>query len=244
MLKHYRCVRKIAQEIDDATKGVLEAYRKGRVVEEPQVTDRILGAIEERIRNRRSDAYRKGHPVDESWTTDHTHWAMESDSRTRQFGGIVWQAHTLRTGRGKAAEEKRHGADLMGVLNIDLPDYRVAKGFLAQAKRAEPGQWFSPREWKRLRLQCEKMLERTPDSFVWVYSKLRGIRIVPANAVLGLKSRDVFDIYDRRVSSFFESHIVCFIGDSRLHSTSIETLDALANFPIERVFELSASPSE
>lgn len=44
----------------------------------------------------------------------------------------------------------------------------------------------------------------------------------------------------RAFSSFFEYHIECFIGDRRLNSTQIETLDALAEFPVERVLELSA----
>lgn len=43
-------------------------------------------------------------------------------------------------------------------------------------------------------------------------------------------------------SSFFEYHIECFIGDRRLNSTQIETLDALVEFPVERVLELSARP--
>ncbi len=159
-------------------------------------------------------------------------------------GGIIWKARTLRTGRGVAAEEKRHGADLMGILDLALPDYCSTKGFLSQVKRAEPGQRFSKRDWDRLRSQCEKMLFRTPASFVWVYSKSRGIRIFSASSVLGLESRRIFDLYSRGVSSFFENHIECFIGDRRLNSTNVETLDALAKLPVERILELSAKPSE
>ncbi len=215
MLKHLQSVRKIAREIGDAANGAFRAYREDRAAEEPQVTDRILGAIEDRI-------------------------------QTRQFGGVVWNAYTLKTSRGQAAEEKRHGADLMGVLDINLSDYKVVKGFLAQAKKAEPGRSFKQGDWDRLRSQCEKMLERTPDSFVWVYSKSKGIRIFPANSVLGLglEPRNVFEIYDRSVSTFFENHIECFIGDPRLNSPDIETLDALADFPAKRVMKLSARFSE
>lgn len=213
MLKQSRTVRRIAREISDAAEGAFESYRDGSVVEEPQVTDRILGAVQERIRNRR-------------------------------IGNVVWKARTLRTGRGGAAEEKRHGADLMGVLDIDLDGYKAKKGFLAQAKRAEPYSTFESKEWKRLLSQCKTMLDRTPDSFVLVYSILNGIRIFPANAVIELGSRQIFDLYGRSVSSFFESHIQCFIGDSRLNSTNIEVLDALVELPIERVLELSAKVSE
>ena len=126
--------RKIAREITDAVNGAFGDYQKGNVMEEPQVTDRILGAIRERIRN-------------------------------QQFNGVVWNVRTLRTGRGVAAEEKHHGADLMGVLDIEIPGYSAKKGFLAQAKKAEPDRPFSSRDWERLRSQCELMLKRTPESF-------------------------------------------------------------------------------
>ena len=85
------------------------------------------------------------------------------------------------------------------------------------------------------------MLQRTSDSFVFIYSVERGLRIFPANSVIGLTSNDIFDLYDRGVSGFFENHIECFIGDPRLNSTDIKTLDALAELPVERVFELSAT---
>ena len=213
MLKKYRTVRKIAREIAGAADGAFNSYRDGSVVEEPHVTDRILGAVEERVRNLR-------------------------------LGGVLWTARTLRTGRGVAAEEKRHGADFMGVLDIKLDGYKTNKGFLVQAKRAEPDDRFSSRDWDRLRSQCETMLDRTPDSFVFIYSMLKGIRIFPANAVVELGERNIFDLYDRSVSSFFERHIQCFIGDRRLNSTKIDTLDAVVGLPVERVLELSARTSE
>ena len=213
MLKSTRTVRYIAREIADAVDGAFDAYRDGSIEEEPQVTDRILGAVQERIRNRR-------------------------------FGDVVWKARTLRTGPGIAAEEKRHGADLMGVLDIDLDGYNAKKGFLAQAKRAEPYSMFRSRDWDRLRAQCEKMLDRTPESFVFVYSIMKGVRIFPAYAVVELESRNIFDLYDRSVSNFFENHIQCFIGDRRLNSTDIGTLDSLVELPVKRVLELSARASE
>ena len=209
MLKKSRTVRKIAQEIANAVDGAHGAYQEARVVEEPQVTDRILGAIEERI-------------------------------RYQQFGGVVWNVRTLRTGRGVAAEEKHYGANLMGVLDIEISGYSAKKGFLAQAKKAEPACPFLSNDWKDLRSQCEKMLERTPDSFVFVYSKQSGIRIFPANSILGLESKNIFDLYNHGVRRFFEDHIECFIGDSRLNSTDIKTLDALADFSVVWTLELSA----
>ena len=209
MLQHTRSLKRIAHEISDAANGALQAYIESRASEEPRVTDRILGAIEDRIRD-------------------------------QSFNGIVWKARTLRTGRGIAAEEKRHGADLMGVLDICLPDYETKKGFLVQAKRAEPGSPFSQPNWNRLVCQCKKMIRRTPDSFVFAYSKTEKIRVFSANSVLGLRSRNIFDLYHHGIQRFFEDHIKCFIGDPRLNSTNIEVLDALADFSVKRVLHLSA----
>lgn len=209
MLVEPRTVRRIAREIADAADGAFDSYRSGRVLQEPQITDRILGAIEDRLRN-------------------------------RKVHGITWEARTLQTGRGISAEERRHGADLMGVLDIDVQRFKVTKGFLAQAKKAEPGVPFLASEWNRLVAQCNTMLNRTPDAFVTVYSRDRGIRMFPAAAVIASGSRDLFELYDRSLSGFFESHIECFIGDTRLDSTDISTLDVLAELPVRRVLQLSA----
>ena len=245
MIRRLKSVRRIAREISDAANGALDSYLEGRVEEEPQLTDRILGAIEDRVKSRQLVAY--GDISLENadiLPSGRIPSATEREITKRPRNDIVWEASTLRTGRGIAAQEKRHGADLMGILDLSLPDYRATKGFLAQAKRAEPGQRFSKPEWDRLRSQCETMLLRTPASFVWVYSKSRGIRIFSASSVLGLESRRIFDLYSRGVSSFFENHIECFIGDLRLDSTDVETLDALAKLPVERVLELSVKLPE
>ena len=248
MIRDYASVREVAREISDAADGALDAYRAGRVEEEQQITDRIIGAIEDRIGrtppgdDAPPDDGADALPPRASSATGLFVEADRDDATYPVGGRINWTARSLRTSAGVAGEEKRHGADLMGVLDIDIPDYRIIKGFLSQAKRAEPGSKLRNQDWDRLHSQCEKMLLRTPDAFVWVYSKSAGIRIFPAVSVLALKSRDIFELYSRSVSSFFEYHIECFIGDRRLNSTDIETLDALAEFPVERILELSARP--
>lgn len=209
MLRERHSVRRVAQEIADAIEGAMEGYRAGRVSQEPQLTDRIIGAVEERFREKR-------------------------------YGGIVWRAKTLRTGRGIAAEEQRHGADLLGVLDIDLSDFHIKKGFLAQAKLAEPKVQFSEREWIRLVQQCKTMLERTSAAFVFAYSRTESVRIIPATAIVGFEGRDLFELYHRAVASFFESFIECFIGDIQLNSPDIATLDNLLHINVKRVFELRA----
>lgn len=243
MIRYFGGVREVAREISSAADGALNAYRDGRVTEEPNITERIIGAIEDRIGGKRPDGearpYDRGatSPLGATGASDRLVEGDDAEAPHPVLQRINWTARSLRTGSGIAAEEKRHGADLMGIVDIDIPQFRVVKGFLAQAKRAEPGRVF--KDWDRLQAQCETMLLRTPDSFVWVYSKAKGIRIFPAVAVSTLKSKDIFDLYSRSVSSFFESHIECFIGDGRLNSTKIETLDVLAEIPIENVLELS-----
>ena len=205
-----RVVRTVAQEIAEAADGAMDSYRSGEVTEEPHVTDRMLGAIAERL-------------------------------RSKTIGGLVWNAKTLRAGRGIAGEEKRHGADFMGVLSVNIKDFSVKKGFLVQAKRAEPGVPFSQSDWKRMVGQCEAMLERTPDSFVAVYSKKKGIRFIPAIEVVASANIDLFAHYSRGITSFFELFLVCFIGDRRLHSADIKVLDALTDYPVRDVIELIAT---
>ena len=244
MIRHLKEVRRVARAISEAADQAFEAYRDDRVVEEPQITDRILGAIELGVQNLSSDSYED----DLYYDTRDSGSLLERDvgaiGVTQSSSPITWRARTLRTGRGKAAEEKRHGADLLGVLDLNLEDYRATKGFLAQAKRVEPDQSFLRSDWKRLQSQCEAMLLRTPEAFVWAYSKSWGIRVFSANAVLGLRSRVLFDLYSRSLSRFFESHLESFVGDRRLNSTRIETLDSLHELPIERALEISASQAE
>ncbi len=209
MIRALRSVRPIAADIATAVDGVMNAYRDQRVIEEPAITNQILGAIEARL-------------------------------QVRNYKGIVWNAKVLRTARGRAAEEQRHGADLLGVLDVDVGNFRTKKGFLAQAKKAEPGQSFTKLEWTRLVDQCKKMLDRTPASFVFVYSVEKGLRIIPAVSVVGFDGLDLFDLYQRAVQPFFEGFLECFIGDPRLNAPDIHMLDALANFEVDRVLAITA----
>lgn len=241
MIRHLKEVRRVARAISNAADQAFEAYRDDRVVEEPQITDRILGAIELGVQRLSSDSYEDDLDYDTRLSRNLLEHEIGAIGVAPSSSPITWKARTLRTGRGSASEEKRHGADLLGVLDLNLEDYRATKGFLAQAKRVEPDQPLSRSEWKRLQLQCEAMLSRTPEAFVWAYSKSWGIRVFSANAILGLRSRVVFDLYSRSLSRFFESHLESFVGDRRLNSTRIKTLDSLRELPVERALEVSAS---
>jgi hypothetical protein len=209
MIRDYRAVREVANAIAQEADKVIDAYRRSRVTDEPHITDRLLGAIESRISNLRFG------PVASST------WGGGFRS------AISWQAMTLRSGPRSAAHEKQYGADLLGVFSADLPNYKVAKGFLAQAKRAEPRTDFSRAEWHRLVDQCERMLSNTPDAFVIAYSKKQGVRFFSALAVTALNGRDLFELYSMSTRAFFERHLQSFIGDRRLDAPDIAVLDRL-----------------
>lgn len=140
--------------------------------------------------------------------------------------GVTWHAKTL-TDRGRNAQENRYGADFMGVLELDLPDYKINKGFLAQAKLLEPDGAISSRDFNRMVSQCKDMLKLTPDAYVFLYSS-QEINVVPANSIVSLTSRcNPHELYHRRIRSFFEQHFECFIGDRRLHKAHINTVAQL-----------------
>lgn len=137
--------------------------------------------------------------------------------------GIAWSAKIL-SSHGANTEEKKYGADFLGVLTLALPGLNVKKGFLAQAKRQEPGSKLDLRQWKDLAAQCEKMLKITPSSFVFVYS-LNGVFMVPAIKVLSCEEpEDLHTLHPAKTGPFYRSHFECFVGDRRLDSPTTETL--------------------
>jgi hypothetical protein len=256
MLRGYRTVRAIASVIAQAGDAAMDAYREARVTDEPHITDRLMGAIETavgasdlaldfRVPDIGDTEAELLTEVDE---VDGLDASAAAAPRARRR--LVWQAMTLRAGSRSAAHEKRYGADVLGVLSITTPGYRISKGFLAQAKRAEPGEPFTKAEWERLQQQCEVMLTTTPDAFAMIFSKARGVRMVSAAAIASFSGRDVFDLYNLGLRTFFERHIESFIGDRRLDKPKIEVLDDIRSQvprdvrPSAHVLHLKASLSE
>lgn len=208
MLAYYQAVRGAATQIADAINDAVEALIAGRVEQEPAMTDRMLGAIEQSL---------KGY----------------ADK------GIFWHAKTL-TDRGRAAQETQYGADFMGVLNIYLPGFVVAKGFLAQAKLVRDG---SIGDTGILKDQCEKMLQLSPDSFVFLYAK-EGVRVVPAISVVACDF-DPLLLYQRSAQRFFEEHLQCFIGDRKIHAATPQALKQLAeHFEVRSAIMVDAKSEE
>lgn len=163
----------------------------------------------------------------ETGMTERLFGAIANSLNGRRIGNLTWKAYSLTSGRGKAAEETRHGADVLGVIDIDLHDYKVKKGFLLQAKIAEPYAPISKTEWKRFQEQCRLMLKRSHESFGVIYSRDKGIRFIPATTILEIAPDQLFEVGSRSLFGFFKSHVKCQIGDRRLNLPSIDVLDAM-----------------
>ena len=197
MIQRYRVVRSAARAISEAAEGTLEALAEGRIEQEPAFTDRMLGRIEQAM-----NGYRDR--------------------------GVRWTAKTL-TDRGRNSQESEFGADFAGVVDINVRQFKVNKGFLAQAKLIEPTGHMPSQEWRRMVEQCDRMLGYSSDAFVFLYS-IEGISVVPAIAVVGADSNSVrnpHELYPRSLTSFYEAHFECFVGDRAISVAGPQVLDQL-----------------
>ena len=157
--------------------------------------------------------------------------------------GVRWSAKILTSHRPNA-QETRFGADFVGVVRMDLPEYQTAKGFLAQAKRIEPGDPFRQRDWDRLVDQSRAMLSVTPESFVFLYSR-NGITVAPATAILAARGRcNPHELYAQSATRFYEQHFECFVGDPGIQSADVRTLEqAQARYGLQLALQ-SINPNE
>ena len=193
--------------------------------------------------NRTVESLRDRRVEQEHQFTDRMLGRIEESMNGFEVKGLRWTAKTL-TDKGPNSQEKKYGADFVGVLTIGLPDYSVRKGFLAQAKRAEPGVALSKTECARMKEQCELMLNLSPDSFVFLYSTT-AITVVPAISVVGAKACDPYELYSRTVSRFFEEHFESFIGDRNIQSPDPQTLESLVTkYEARRLLDLRLSRSD
>ncbi len=124
------------------------------------------------------------------------------------------------------AQEVRHGTDFAGVLSIDLDDFKVQKGFLAQAKMVESTASIPRSEYERMKKECDLMLHRTPDSFLFLYARDE-IAVVPAVPVVSSQLRNPHEFYSRSISRFYEEHFESFIGDRCLYAPTPDMLEGL-----------------
>jgi hypothetical protein len=65
------------------------------------------------------------------------------------IGGLTWTA-SVASHRGRSAEERRTGADILIHVRLDTPTEKYGKGVLVQAKRLEQDSFLPNRELERL----------------------------------------------------------------------------------------------
>jgi hypothetical protein len=192
-----------------------------------RLTKQLLQHID-RAEKMTLESMQDGRAEHEPTITDRLIGNLESRLDGADFAGVSWRAKTL-TSIGAFSQETRHGADFFGVLNLRLPGYQVQKGFLAQAKRIEPGHSMALAEYDRLRRQCVNMNNRSPVSYVFIYSQMSGIRVVSANAVLAAPMNNPLDLTSWSLKEFFKAHFECLIGDFRVSAATPEELETLAS---------------
>lgn len=157
--------------------------------------------------------------------TDRMLGRIEQSMEGFQSKGITWSAKTL-TSLGPGSQESIYGADFLGVLSIDIPGYKVSKGFLAQAKLIEKSDNISPKEYERMQDQCKKMLSLSPSSFVFLYSKT-AVSIVPAISIVSSIKINPHLLYSRTSSRFYMDHFSSFVGDKKINIPHAKALESL-----------------
>jgi hypothetical protein len=140
--------------------------------------------------------------------------------------GLRWTARTL-SSKAQKVQGSGSGADFLGVVEFDLPECSVRKGFLAQARHIERGQTVTTGEWERLAEQCRQMVSVTAESFVFIYSR-SGITVVPALAIASATAPgNPHDFYSRTALRFYQDHFECFVGDVNLLPADAPILERL-----------------
>lgn len=221
-------IDKLVSNISNSTFEVIESKEFGDIETEPSFTDRLVANIERDV---------------------------NGNEETK--GSIKIRVRTLKD-RGPASAEKVYGADIATVIDIDLPTYKVKKGFLAQSKMLDVSEFsvfsqfsasyipyyhwryfireregiinfkLSTGETTRLLDQCDKMLKITPDSFVFLYTNY-DVFVCPAISIYGTGKRLNEGFPFKNISKFFSEYFSCFIGDRNLANTKNETLSNLSD---------------
>lgn len=186
--------------------GVSAEMRVGELGDEDDISSQIIGRIK---------AIAPRIPGSIVWS------ATAGDSKR----GATVAARRL-TSRGAGSEESRVGADIVLVVDIDVPGYRTKKGLFIQAKCVgRTGEAKSSTERERLVSQCEDMLGVSAASYVWAYGSETSV--YSANAVLASNGflNHVARTYP--VDVFFYDFLICWIGDARIASVTRSSLEDL-----------------
>ena len=140
-----------------------------------------------------------------------------------------FERHDLRW-RSKAFIDKdtpddKHLTDIIVILEIELPDYRTRKGFLAQTLLMGSTASSGSEEVARLRKRASIMQAVTPASFAFIY-RPKGVVVVPAAALVASSTRPD-RLHRRQIGPFFEEFFSCFLGDPKVSGARTAPLKEL-----------------
>lgn len=214
MIDH-KIAEEIALGLTAAAEKVAEEYAEGDIGDEDDFSSQLCGRLKEKIDN----AVFTGDIAPPAG--EHPGRAGEPGSRRRS---VRLRARHL-TSRGPGAEEPKIGADIVMVLDIDLPEFQNTKGILIQAKRLERDKRFTHKEADRLRGQCEDMLKLTPASYVFMYAT-DGVTPFSANSVFASRLRTPYQITTYPLKWFFHDFAICWIGDNRIQAADQNSMKA------------------
>ncbi|MCU2395645.1 hypothetical protein [Enterobacter ludwigii] len=140
-----------------------------------------------------------------------------------EIGGITWSSSILRHRKGVAAQEKKAGADMLFHVSIKTPQLTYSKGVLIQSKRIDEDIAMTAIGHKELLGQCDKMLDITPASFVFNYTK-SGMRCASATKIAGTSSRVLNDSCNLTSYRFFLELFRCTTGNRNITSAKFDDL--------------------
>lgn len=186
------------------------------------------GAVHRAMRS-----YANGYVTDEDDLTGALVGNLQADL-SKPVGGLAWTASIVRHRRGVAAEERRVGADMVIHVKLNTPTDKYSKGVLVQAKRVDRFEIMSKKQHGELVEQCTRMLEVTPESFVFDYAQ-GSMKCGSAARVQGATSRELYDVCAWTSYRFFLELFRCPVGDPRLTSALVRDL------PVPTVLEVSGT---
>jgi|688.fasta_scaffold368738_2 hypothetical protein len=190
-----------------------------------RLIDSLINKISQ-VESETLEALRDGRVEQEPALTDRLLARMENVLDGKRLAGVRWTVKTL-TDRGLGSQESVFGADFMAALELSVGEHHVRKGFLVQSKLVEPSQNFSKAEFDRLKDQCKKMLDFSPASFVFLYSKESDIVVVSAKDILKSPNCNPHKLTSQSMVTFYRKHFECSIGDRGIHRANPQGLEEL-----------------
>jgi hypothetical protein len=214
-LLHHSIANQISGAMVAATDAVTKDYAEGDVGDEDDFSSQLCG----RLKSKLNDA--QFQPSESKLASDLSK-AGEQELRPSR---IRLRARHL-TWRGKRGEEGVIGADIVLVLDVDIPAYHITKGLLIQAKRLERGKRFASSDAATLTKQCNDMLTVSPASFVFLYSKT-AVTPVSATALWSNDAVSPYSLPTYPLGWLYNDFAICWVGDRRIKATDGASLRRL-----------------